>query len=144
MIPFKLFYPFYNIAPITRNRCMNCPKCADYESNAERYAIETLSNEIAVQANTTAMKAAATQSENFIDYYMLHYRIEFTRLLNEKKQIAKESYMTTLDNKYSGHPDLCSRCKTDASIFDQPLSFCFHEGDYDAPCDRCIKKTDKN
>jgi hypothetical protein len=123
---------------------MNCPKCADYESNAERYAIETLSTEIAVQANTTAMKATATQSENFIDYYMLHYRIEFTRCLNEKKQIAKESYNTVLDNKYVGHPDLCSLCKTDANIFDQPLSFCFHEGDYDATCDRCIKKTDKN
>lgn len=140
MIPFKFFYPFYNIAPVTRTRSMNCPKCADYESNAERYAIETLSQEIALLANTHAIKATNIQSENFLDYYMLHYRIEYTRLLNERKQPTKESYITIIDHKYSSNPDLCALCKKDTSIFDHPLSFCFHEGDYDATCDSCIKK----
>jgi len=138
MIPFKFFYPFYNIAPIKRN--MDCPKCADYETNSEKYAVEKLSHIIAPLANTKAIEATQIDSENFIDYYMLHYRIEFTRLLNEKKQQAKESYNEIIDHKYLDNSKLCQLCKKDKSIFDHPLAFCFHEGDYDPICENCVRK----
>ena len=143
MIPFKFFYPFYSIAPINIKRSMNCPKCADYERNSDNYAIEKLSQEISALANTKALQETKTQTENFIDYYMLHYRIEFTRLLNEKKQAAKESYNEVIDDKYTDDPDLCQICVKDTSIFDHPLTFCFHEGDYDPVCDGCVRKQKK-
>ena len=125
---------------VNKKRSMNCPKCADYENNSERYAVEKLSQVIARQANTKAIQNTTTQTDNFIDHYMLHYRIEFTRLLNEQKQAAKDSYNEVIEHKYTGHPDLCALCKIDTTVFDQPLTFCFHEGDYDSKCDSCARK----
>ena len=140
MIPFKFFYPFYNIEHINTKRSMSCPKCADYEINSDTYAIEKLSQEICIIANNKALQESKTQKENFIDYYMFHYRIEFTRLLNEKKELAKESYNEVIEYKYVASTDLCKLCIKDTSIFDQPLEFCFHEGTYDPACNSCLKK----
>jgi L-lysine 2,3-aminomutase len=118
---------------------MNCPQCKDFDENSDKYAIDILSKEIAVIADNYA-KEKAIRSENYIDYYMLHYRMEYSRLLNERKHRAKESYNDILDKKYESCPNLCVFCKKDKFVFDDKIGFCFHEKD--KTCENCEKKFD--
>lgn len=138
MLFHQLLYPYkYSKA---KKRTMDCPQCKDFIENSEKYALDLISKEIAILADDYA-KSKALKSENYLEYYMLHYRIEYTRLINERKSKAKESYDELLDKKYEGRPNLCIFCKKSTFVFDEKAGFCFHEKH--KTCDNCNKKFDQ-
>lgn len=142
MLPLWFIYPYIFRKPKYRKRMDNCPRCIDFNKNAEQYATNKISKEITVLANEYANKKVECIKMNYIDHYMLHYRIEYTRLYNSRIQEAKESYNAVLDTLYINNPNLCPFCikENDHSVFNQQISFCFHEKDYDDTCENCIKK----
>jgi len=122
---------------------MTCPQCADFLSNSEKYAIEKISGEISVEADKFA-QANSPMGDLYIDYYMMNYRIKYTSLYNSMKSDAVNEYNTLIASKHSGSPLLCVNCKSEHHYnFNENINFCFHLSEFDAACENCISKMQK-
>jgi len=123
---------------------MNCPQCADFLTNSENYVREKLSPEISVAADRLAV-AAALATDNYLEYYMMHYRINYTQLFSERRASALEEFTELLSRRYRGVEGLCTACKTDFDGFNfyDEVKFCFHEGAFDVNCENCLKRLSK-
>jgi len=148
---YYILFPWLKINNIRRTkikRAMNCPQCKDFLDNSERYAFSRLSPEIAVEADSYAIKMTedATNTEaRPIDLYMMYYRIEYTRLQTLKKEKYVDIYLQTISSKYSGNPNLCANCKIpDSYDFNNEVSFCFHLESEDDSCSNCQRSKNNN
>lgn len=100
----------------------------DYYRNSEFHALQTILPEISRLANNYAVLKAQNERENFIDHYMMYYRIEFTRQLDLKHKDDTHLYIFSTETVI------------ESDIFNDTLGFCFHEKLYDPVCEACIKK----
>ena len=149
MLPlyYYILFPWLKFNNIRRTKnnntmdCPQCPKCKDFLENSEKYAFSRLSPEIAVEADSYAIKMteeAAKSAPNTIDLYMMYYRIEYVRLQQLKKNKYIDAYLDTISSKYSGNPDLCPICKIpDSYDFNKTVSFCFHLPSTGEGCPNC-------
>ena len=121
--------------------CLDCPQCKDFKENSAQYAFNRLSAEIALEADSYAIKmteAASYPTPDKIDLYMMYYRIEYTRLHALRKGKYVDEYQQTISSKYSGNPDLCAKCKIpDSYDFNKTVSFCFHLPSNGESCPNC-------
>jgi hypothetical protein len=123
---------------------MTCPQCADFLLNSEKYAIEKISGEISALADKFA-QAHSLLGDQYIDHYMMYYRIEYTRLYNYMKMDAVSEYNTLIASKHSCNPLLCVNCRSEHHFnFNEIVKFCFHITHFDAACENCISKTPKD
>jgi hypothetical protein len=141
----NLFFKFNNIRRTTNKRSMSCPQCKDHTENSDTYAFNKASAAIAKEADTYAIDKLSSNTKprpNDIDLYMMYYRIEYTRLLPIYKQKYIAEYATIIASKYASSKDLCHICKntTEPNYFNQEVSFCFHEIEYDPNCVNCAIK----
>jgi hypothetical protein len=122
---------------------MNCPQCADFLTNSEKYAIEKISGEISSLADKFAQEKAPL-GDLYIDHYMMYYRIEYTRLYNLRKAAVVNEYNALISSKHLGSSQLCVNCKTEYHYnFNEDVKFCFHITDFESNCENCISKTPK-
>ena len=126
---------------------MSCPQCKDHAENSETYAFNKASESVSKEADKYAIDKLAktpTPRPNELDLYMMYYRIEYTRLLQTQKQQYITEYLHIIASKYTNSEDLCHTCaskgKNIDSYFNQDVSFCFHEIDYDPKCANCVIK----
>jgi len=143
LLPFYyyLLFPCINIRRTKNKKAMDrsrCPQCKDFTENSEAYAFSRLSPEIAMEADSYAVKMTDAAIANKIDLYMMYYRIEYTRLHQLRKEKYLDAYQNTISLKYSGDPGLCTICKIPGSYdFNKEASFCFHSEE--DGCSNCSK-----
>jgi hypothetical protein len=122
---------------------MSCPQCTDFFLNSEKYAVNKISGEISTEADNFARKMALGEQnqEIYIDYYIMYYRIEYTRLFNSRKAEAVESYKSVILPIYLHNTLLCKKCNIENIYkFDDSAKFCFHKSTFDVNCDNCKDK----
>lgn len=127
--------------PRLHSRHMACPQCEDFLNNSEKYVIDTIALEIAIEADNVARRKAPV-GEDFIHYYMMFYRKTYERLFTARKEACLLEYKDSLTAIYAGSPDLCTACRGPVFVvespeyfFDTPAKFCFH--DSDSKCENC-------
>jgi len=119
--------------------CVTCSKVALINLSAE---ISALAERFATES---ANSVGLDESVMWLDIYMMYYRIEYTRLYNERKV-----FVVCVCHDYGFISDDTEEAdrNADAEVeekfnFDETAAFCFHEKPFDPDCVNCIARQEK-
>ena len=90
---------------------------------AERFATES--------ANSVGLDERVM----WLDIYMMYYRIEYTRLYNERKV-----FVVCVCHDYGFISDDTEEVVEEKFNFDETAAFCFHEKPFEPDCVNCIAR----
>jgi hypothetical protein len=112
--------------------CVTCSKVALINLSAE---ISTLAERFATES---ANSVGLDESVMWLDIYMMYYRIEYTRLYNERKV-----FVVCVCHDYGFISDDTEEVDEEKFNFDISASFCFHEKPFEPDCANCIARQEK-
>ena len=122
---------------------MSCVTCS-------KIALINLSTEISTLAERFACESANSvgldESVMWLDLYMMYYRIEYTRLYDERKVFVVCVCLDIgfiSDDTEAGEAEEKAEAEGEAEEkfnFDENAAFCFHEKPFDPECANCAAK----
>lgn len=118
--------------------CVTCSKIALINLSAE---ISTLAERFATES---ANSVGLDERVMWLDIYMMYYRIEYTRLYNERKVFVVcvcHDYGFISDDTEAEAEEV--EAEEEKFNFDITAAFCFHEKPFDPECANCIARQEK-